>query len=297
MNAPRRLIDEAKTPAERVIAQAASVSPHPMGMDGWDDVMALAVTRRQGIARLVPAFILSFALGMGLVLLQRPAPVVPLGTVAHATPETRWSSPAPDEVVLQAGRLSVTTPSGFPLRIRTPDAVLDVTRSRFLAEVVSGGTTVWVEEGEVVLRAGEIVRIVRAGQSLVWPPAPVIPAPLLVVAPAIDSRCATSSAEARRACLQAEARGDALEAQAALYELGNFEAKQGELDAALRAWRESLERFPQGVLQPEVRLAMLIELVKARRFEAAREAARDFEAHCQNDPRVGDVESLRRGLH
>lgn len=296
MNAPRRLLEDAKTPGERVIAAAASVAPHPMRADGWEDVMAVAVTSQRSVARLVAAFVLTFALGIALVMFSRPVPVARPGTIAHATAGTRWSSIAPDEVVLQSGRLSVATPSGAPLRVRTPDAVLDVTRCSFLAEVVSGGTTIWVEQGELILRANDTVRVVHAGETLTWPPSPEIPGPLLQVPLATDSRCATLVLGLRRTCLQAEAAGNSLEAQAALYELGTFETTQGQLDAGLRAWRESLARFPEGVLHPEVRLALLIELVKARRFAEAREAARDFESHCETDPRVGDVESLRRRL-
>ena len=180
--------------------------------------------------------------------------------------------------------------------MRTPDAVLDVTRCSFLAEVASGGTTVWVEQGELILRANQTVRVVHAGELLTWPPSPVIPGPLLQIPLATDSRCATLVLGPRRACLQSEATGNSLEAQAALYELGTLETSQGQLNAGLRAWRESLARIPQGVLHPEVRLSLLIELVKARRFADAREAARDFETHCEDDPRIGDVESLRRAL-
>lgn len=299
MTSPRRLIDEANTPAERVIAQAASVAPQPLRADGWDELMSRAVTAPHRPARLVPMFILSFAVGLGLVLLRRPEPPPqrPVATVVLVSADARWSSTAPEEVVLQAGRLSVTSPSGAPLRVRTPDAVLEVSRSRFLAEVTSGGTMIRVEEGEVVLRANGVRRVVRAGESLLWPPAPVIPGPLLELAPAAESHCANLPPDARRECLQREAADSSLGAQAALYELGLFQAEQGELEAGLRAWRESLERFPEGVLHPEVRLALLIELVKARRFAEAREVARDFETHCAGDPRRPDVESLRRALH
>lgn len=93
-----------------------------------------------------------------------------------------------------------------------------------------------------------------------------------------------------------EAKGDSLRAQAALYELGSVEVQEGELEAGLRSWRASLTRFPQGVLHPEVRLAVLIELIKARRFTDAREAARDFESSCPGDPRAADVEALRQRL-
>lgn len=298
MTAPRRLIDEANDRADQVIARAASVAPQPMRADGWDDVMAAALTRGPNTARLVPAFLFSFLLGVAVVLLLRPqreAAVIP-ANVTYATAGSRWSTVAPDEVALESGRLFVTTPSGAPLRVRTPHAVLEVTRSRFLAEVVAGETRVQVEEGEVVLRSGGVTRSVRAGDSLTWPPLVAIPEQLLEAAPAPGSRCGSLALGERQECLRLEAADDSLQSQAALYELGSFEAKQGELEAGLRTWRESLARFPEGVLHPEVRLAVLIELIRARRFADAREAALDFEAHCTGDPRRGDVEALRSQL-
>lgn len=297
MTSPRRLLDEARTRSEEVIARAASVPPHPLRPDGWDEVMTRALTRSPGAARLVPAFLLSFLLGAGLVIAFRPATPTPAAptNVAYASPGSRWSALAPDEVSLQSGRLFVTRPSGATLRIRTPDAVLDVSRSRFLAEVVTGGTMVQVEEGEVVLRSGNVTRTVKAGESLTWPPAPAIPKQLLE-APRLSTSGCESPEPARRECLRREAVGESLQAQAALFELGSVEAGRGDLDASLRTWRESLERFPEGVLHPEVRLAVFIELVRARRFSEARAAAQDFEAHCAGDPRSGDVEALRRQL-
>ncbi len=293
---PSRFIDEASSPAEQVIALAASVEARPLGAGGWDEVLSRAVLARPSNAGLVPLFLLSVALGVGLVLLFQPAPVTRVAPVVHATAESRWSSVSAEEVRLESGRLSVTTPSATPLRVRTPDAVLEVTRSRFLAEVVAGSTTLWVEEGEVVLRAGDVVRVVKAGESITWPPIVAIPAPLSVPAPAIDSPCASLAPAEIRPCLLREASGASLEAQAALYELGSFDVQHGQLDSGLGSWRESLTRFPDGVLEPEVRLAMLIALVKARRYSESLEAARNFEAQCAGDPRVGDVQSLRRAL-
>lgn len=291
-----RFADKATTEAERTIAQAASVAPHRLKADGWDDVMVRAVTSSPNRAALLPAFFLSFALGVATVLMLKPVQPAPPATVAHATAGTRWSSKTADEVVLESGRLSVTTPSGAPLRVRTPHCELEVTRSRFLAEVLPGGTTLWVEEGEAVLRSNGTTRVVSAGQSLTWPPAPVIPTPLLALAPPLESRCASRTPLETRACLRNEAAGASLEAQAALYELGSFEVEQGALDDGLHAWRESLERFPKGVLHPEVRLALLISLVKARRFSEASAAASDFETNCAGDPRAADVKALRRQL-
>ena len=293
---PPRFSEGATSPGERVIALAASVESAPLSTRGWDVVMARAVTARPTNLKLVSLFMLSAAAGAALVLLAQPTPVTPVVSVVHATAGSRWSSTSPQEVTLQSGRLSVTIPSGAPLRIRTPDAELEVSRSRFLAEVVTNGTSVWVEEGEVVLRAGGVVRVIHAGESITWPPNLVIPAPLLEAAPASDSHCAALAGAEIRTCLRSEASGASLAAQVALYELGNFEVKQGQLDAGLEVWRESLARCPRGVLEPEVRLSLLIAMVKARRFSDARLAAQDFEAHCSGDPRIVDVRALQRAL-
>ena len=64
-----------------------------------------------------------------------------------------------------------------------------------------------------------------------------------------------------------------------------LEAKAGRSDGAIDAWRQSLKRFPDGVLHPEVRLALLVELVRARRFAEAEVVAREFEVACADDPR------------
>ena len=101
MTPPTRLIDEAKTPAEQQIALAASVEAWPLRPDGWDDLMARAVLARPPVTRLIPAFVLSFMCGVGLVVALRPVQQPPLpGTVVLATAGSRWSSPAPNEVTL-----------------------------------------------------------------------------------------------------------------------------------------------------------------------------------------------------
>ncbi len=81
-----------------------------------------------------------------------------------------------------------------------------------------------------------------------------------------------------------------------LYELGVLELKQGNRADALAAWTTSLSRFPSGVLHPEVRLALLVELTKERRFTEALSVARAFETACADDPRLGDVQAPRHSL-
>lgn len=290
------LVKTAGTEAERQVALAASVPPRVIDHASWDDLVARAGLRRSGDARLVPAFVLAMAAGVALVLLmQRPVPrsAPEPGVELVASAAAKWSQSPSGAVVLSAGRLSLARASEVPVRIETPHVVIEAQRSRFLAEVVRSGTSLVVEEGEVVLRSGSMTRVVRAGESLIWPPAPLIPARLLEAPAPAEARCTASPAGARRDCLEAEAATSSLDAQAALYELGVLEMKSGRLDGAVEAWRQSLRRFPDGVLHPEVRLALLIALVRARRFAEAEVTAREFEAACPGDPRRAEVGTLR----
>jgi len=92
------------------------------------------------------------------------------------------------------------------------------------------------------------------------------------------------------------AAGDSSDRQAALYGLGSLHAREGRRAVALETWRASLTRFPNGVLEPEVRLAVLVELVRARRTDDAIAEAKAFEATFPTDARTDDVRSLRRSL-
>jgi hypothetical protein len=295
MNQPSPLRRAPTTTAERQIALAAEVAPRPLDLGGWDEVVAraaLEATPPRG--RLFAAFAASVALGAALVVAFRPAPApAPEPAQLVVTAGAQWSQPAPSVVALRAGRVQVT--GGESLRIETPDAVLVASRARFLAEVTSRGTLVFVEEGEVTLRAGEMERLVRAGEAVTWPPAPEVPQHLRAPAGPSASGCAGPVA-ARRACLRTQAAGDSLEAEAALYELAALERDAGDSPAAIATWQESLARFPAGVLHPEVRLSLLVEFIEQRRFAEAAAAARDFEAHCPNDPRAAAVAELRRAL-
>jgi hypothetical protein len=293
---PTRLLESATSPAEQVIALAAAVPPRPLARNDWDAVLERAVTARPSALRHVPAFALSLAIGVVLVLALRPAPPPPAPRAPEliATADARWSHVAPGEVSLQAGRLAVSKPGDAPIRVQTPDAVLETVRSRFLAEVTSNGTTVVVEEGEVVVRTRDAQHVVHAGESFTWPPPPVIPTPLLGAPTATGSRC-TPGAE-QLACLRAEAAGTGLDAQAASYELGALQLKSGDRPGALATWQRALERFPDGVLEPETRIAVLVELVRARRYADAVAAARAFESAFPNDPRAADVSALRAAL-
>lgn len=292
---PARLVDSAITDAEKLIAAAATVGPRPIRHDDWDSVMERALIRPPSPWRHAIPFALSLAVGIAVVLVLRPAPPpAPRPAELVATAGAKWTHVAPDEVSLQSGRLAVSKPGEAPLRVQTPDAVLETMKSRFLAEVTSNGTTVVVEEGEVVVRTRSERHVVRAGESFTWPPPPVIPQQLLDTPTASGSPCAPGAEHLT--CLSAEANGDGLDAQAALYELGALQVRNGDRSGALATWQRSLDRFPAGVLEPEVRVARLVELVRARKIVDAIAEAKAFEVAFPGDARVGDVQRLRVSL-
>ena len=300
MSQPSRWHDEANpNPQRRLVALAAAVPAIPVDLHTWDDVLARSAITRS-TPRLLPSFVLSAIAGLTLVLLTRavfsppPAQTTAPSPVLMASETTRWRQGSDGVVVLEVGRLALPTPSAQWVRVKTPHVSIEAQRSRFLAEVVVNGTVISVEEGEVVVRMGGQERRLRAGDTLTWPPAPDLPNNLLVRP--IELGCSEVGGDARRACLTAEARGDDLAAQAALSDLGALELRAGHPAAARAAWLESLERFGDGVLHPEVRLALLVEQVRARDFGAALQTARDFEVRCADDARVDDVRKLRIAL-
>ncbi len=292
---PTRIIEAPGSEAERQIALAASVDPAPLDRAGWDEITGRALMRSPSPWRLLPAFALSTLAGVMLVLVVRPllssSPPAPKPAELIASADSRWSHVSPEELSLQSGRLTFARPNGRVVRIRTPDALLETTNARFLAEVVPEGTTVMVEEGDVVLRSGTVERTIHAGESVTWPPSPVIPDALSVEQPIPGGKCQGEPASLRT-CLEAESAGTSLDAEAAGYELGVLEARARNGRRAIEVFRGSLARFPTGVLAPEVRIALLVELVKSRRFAEGVVEARAFVEAWPEDPRRGDVEAL-----
>ncbi|MEW5737907.1 MAG: hypothetical protein AB1938_03220 [Myxococcota bacterium] len=304
MTEPRPWREDApESEAAKLVALAASVPAKAIDRASWDDVLARAARPRRDW-RLVPAFALSVLAGVGLVLFFRPAPAVPppaqslaqAAPVLTPSPGARFTHASGEQVVLTDGRLAVAAAEGAAVHLTTPHVEIDARQARFLADVTAGGTVVSVEEGEVVVRTPSGERVVRAGESIAWPPAPDIPGALLRDEVEEAPSCVALSGPAKLECLAREGERDGLEAQAALYELGVLESKAGHRAAAERAFHASLARFPDGVLHPEVRLALLVEFVRARRFAEAKAVAADFERACVDDPRSADVASLRRAL-
>lgn len=267
--------------AEKAIALTASIAPREVDAHGFDELVAHAALMPRRDWKLVPAFAIATLAG-ALLVLAWPREAKPVAAELVATAGSNWSQSA-GVVKLESGRISVGRAGDAVVKIETPHVSLEARHSRFLAEVVTTGTSLIVEEGEVVLRAGNVTRVVKAGETVVWPPTPEIPSALLESPTPMSAKCDDDTN--RHACLENEAKGSTLDAQAALFELGTLES----LD-------ESLRRFPDGVLHPEVRLRRLVLLVKTRRFDEARAAARDFELACPDDARLAEVRALRGSL-
>jgi outer membrane protein assembly factor BamD (BamD/ComL family) len=97
------------------------------------------------------------------------------------------------------------------------------------------------------------------------------------------------SLDARIACLSSQAKADDLKAQSALFERANLEAQAHRPAGAAETLRESLRRFPDGALAPEVRLQLMRLLASEQEYDGAIEAGRDFLKAYPDDPRGEDV--------
>lgn len=282
-----RWSDDPVSPAQKLVALSAEVPPRPVDVAaGWRSVLvAHAQPRRDW--RLVPAFFASVALGAVLVLLLRPP--VSAGPQILAANDAHWELRNNREVVIGSGKVTVASPA---VTIATPHLRVQLLNGRVATDVTAHRTFLSVEEGEVVMRSG--ARLLR-GATLGWPPEPEISERLLAPAPAADV-CENAGADQLAQCLELESASDGLQAQAALYELGAFRARNNQPALALDAWKRSLERFPEGVLHPEVRLALMLELTRQHQYVEAERMARKFEETCPEDPRRADVAKLRASL-
>lgn len=286
-----RFRDEAKTEAERRAAdvlEKAAVPPRELDASRWQEVVERAM-RPQRQRSLGWAFAASVLVGVLVAYLGRTSKPEPVTSLVVVTTGTRWTRGPTGEFQLESGRLTVPRDTKS-VTIQTPDLTVTATRAAFLAEVVDGRSFVRVDEGVVSVRVGDTTRELHAGEAFRWPD---VPAALELHVPD-EGLC--RDAAVRAECLEVEARGDALDAQSALYELGALRAHQGDVEGAVSAWTSSLARFPDGVLQPEVRLALFVELLAAHRIEDAQVVGRDFERCCASDPRVADVRSVLKTL-
>ena len=281
--------DEAK--AAKAFALVAAVEPAPVDLARWRLVEEGLIQRRQQ-RRLIVAFVGAVTLGIvGTVALS---PRAPTQAPFQATANTVWATTADGAVRLDKGLLAHRpTRSTPPVTVVTPDVSIQTNHAQFLADVSDNGTDVSVDEGEVSVRAKDgVVRVLREREAGRWLRVMAAVPSLTPVEPT-DAPCADLSDSAKVACLERETAGSGLAAQAALFELALVKSKRGDSSEAAAVWAQSLARFPEGVLHPEVRLALMLELLKSGRTTEAEAVAAQFLVRCATDSRSADVKALR----
>jgi hypothetical protein len=290
MREPRPwLVEEPDSHGARLTELTAQVTPRPVDPGTWRDVQA-ARARRPNAWRTALVFCCSCAVGAIVVVGLRGKAA---GELEVSASDAVWTLEG-RTVRLTSGRLTVQQRSSDQaFQIVTPHVAIEGGRCRVAAEVSVDSSVVLVEEGEVVARSAQGRRRLLAGQSSTWPPTPEIPSRL--EPGAASSACAHAEGPVL-ACLEQQALGEGLTAQAALYELGKLHGREGYPKEAIAAFEESLRRFPGGVMDPEVRLGLLVQLTRARRFSEAHTVAVDFEQRFPDDPRREDVARIKADL-
>jgi len=283
-------VPDDERPAAEAMSRAAEIPGRTMDLAaGWDAVLERATKPDRR-----PWVFVALALGMALVVSVIAATRTPEPMVV-AAPGAKWEQQADGGVHLHEGRVQVERPLDLALE---SSQVAVLTRScRFAAEVIPEGTRVTVFEGQAVVRgANGDERVLRAGESALWPSTPSIPAGLEEGAAPPSRVCGEGEPAERLECLGRVSQGEGLEAQVALFELGRLRGRAGNAVGAASAWRASLQRFPEGVFAPEVQLALMVTLAQQHHFGEALAVARAFEASQLEDPRRDDVARLRRQL-
>lgn len=287
--------DPAEARAAELVAHAARVPPRQVDVArGWDGVIERATKQPRGrpVSALAAVATLLLVVVAGELFVRRGVFGGAPSFVAAA--ETRWHRDGDEGVVLESGRLEVSRPHGKVV-LRTAHVTVVAVNARFLADTTRAATLVEVYEGEVVVRREGAEVAMVAGERRTWPDELPVPA-ALVLPRTPPERCTDDLGPDRRACLWNQGEAPGLVAQAALFELGLFELGEGNNASAEAAWRRSLDRFPDGVLAPEVRLSLLGELTRARRFQEAVQIAKDFERLSAADPRLAEVKRFRAEL-
>jgi hypothetical protein len=216
-----------------------------------------------------------------------------------ASPGSQWTKGRAGVTRLEAGHFEANASAQAPQRLQTPEVTVAATNARFAMDVTDQGTTVAVFEGTAEISTAHMKATLHAGQTRHFgADAPSVPrevVPLGIEPVALDQgnpACHAGSLEAQLACLAAEAKGSDLTAQAALYEQGTLEAQAHRSAGAAETYRESLKRFPDGVLAPEVTLALMRLLGSEQQYDGAIEAGRSFLKNWSDDPRCEDVKGF-----
>jgi hypothetical protein len=288
--------DPAEARAAELVEHASKVTPRQVDVGtGWDNIIDRAMRTPKG--RPVPLAAVAIA---ALLLVGGFQLVVRQGVVGNFAPRVvasqgaQWHREGDGALILSLGRIEISRPHGQVV-LHTPHVTVVAVNARFLADTTTSATRIEVYEGEVIVRHDDSGVVVRPGESRLWPDAPEVPTALQPPATPPET-CTEQEGPDRRTCLWQQVDRQGLVAQAALYELGLFELKEGDGRAAANAWKRSLDRFPEGVLAPEVRLSLLGELVREKRFSEAAAVARDFEKASADDPRAKDVAKFRAEL-
>jgi hypothetical protein len=159
-------------------------------------------------------------------------------------------------VLLDDGRLAATVgPRGpdEPLTVVTPELTVAVVGTRFSVSTGLGVSEVVVEEGRVRVEKDRRTVLLVAGDSIRSDDPRLTPAQAAPALPCLDQL----DLIARRGCLVHESRGHGVAAENALLALGLLERNQGGgRRRALAPLREYQRRFPNGILAPEVALAI-----------------------------------------
>ena len=288
--------DPAEARAAELVEHAAKVPPRQVNVGaGWDAI----IDRAMKAPRSRPFPVAAAVLG-ALLLVGGAQIVLRQGMVGNFAPRVvasqgaQWHREGDGALILALGRLEVSRPHGQVV-LHSPHVTVVAVNARFLADTTAAATRIEVYEGEVFVRHDDSGVVVRPGERRTWPEGPEVPR-ALVLPPAAPERCPDDRGPERRACLWNQGEQPGLIAQAALFELGLFELQEGNASLAEVAWKKSLERFPDGVLAPEVRLSLLGELTRQKRFGEAAGVARDFEKAWAKDPRTAEVTRFRAQL-
>jgi hypothetical protein len=290
----------------------------------WTELVSRADRPRPGWHRAVWAVPVAAALLLAGAWVRGFAPR-PNAAQTAAAQEPSRVAPAPgaryrlasgndrETLTLEEGRVEVHVRRGErPMHVAARELTLVVTEGRFLTEVERGEASVTAFEGSVVVRRGDKDVALAAGESVrasdprlaeTAPPLqlhPVAPLPVhrLPAAPVITSCPSRAPMAERLACLEHAAQGAGLSAQNAQYVMALLTERSGDASSAVGAWRRYAERFPDGVLAPEARLALINDLVKLERYPEALAEAEAFLARFPREPVGPDVlrltENLRR---
>jgi TolA-binding protein len=217
-----------------------------------------------------------------------------------ASPGAQWTRGRAGVMRLEQGHFEAQASAQLPQRLQTPEVTVAATNARFAMDVTEQGTTVAVFEGTAEVATARTRATLHAGETRHFGiDAPSVPrevVPIALEPVALDQgspACVhAGSLEAQLTCLGAQARGEDLKAQAALYEEGNLEAQAHRPAGAAETYRESLRRFPDGVLAPEVTLALMRLLASEQQYDGAIEAGQGFLKSWPDDPRCEDVKGF-----